>query len=976
MRIRIPTAVSTLSIVLLLAAPAQSQADNEGQAPPPEDGTESNDDSAEAEGPSPSRPAPRGKGAVWGVVTDTKFAEPLPEAQVTVVGKGIQTLTDIDGRYRLELPPGVYTLRIWYEMHQPTRLEGVRVFFGKVSQLDAKLPPMEGAEDVVEVETEADTESIEGQTLVRKRATVVGDAVGRAEIAKTPDKNAAEAAKRVVGATIVGSRFVFVRGLGERYTNSLLDGSPLPSPEPDRQTVPLDLFPSLMLDGLNIAKTFTPDFPGDFAGGSVRIRLRRLPKKFFFQASLSAGFNTQSTFRQRLTYPGSATDWLGFDDGTRALPESIPDYKIYRGAKHPDGQFLTKEQLTTYGRAINGPMSTQRALTPPNHGGNVVVGHTFDLGKGHRLGALAALTYSRKYVIRQDEEIRTFRLERYSDSGLAALNDLKVERGIDKVRWGALGSVTYEPSKKHRFHLTGLYSRTSDNEASEIEGHHEERGSKLHETRLNFVGRGLAFGQLRGEHEMDEMADGEIDWHLSLSLATRDDPNTRSTVWELDSQFGYAYEDDSQSGLHFYSEQSERTFVGGLNWLQPVAKGDVPTNLKWGGLVSLRAREFDARRFRYRPISGASPAALVCSGQSWSAHCPDQVFADGNIGTVLEVEESTRPNDAYTADLNVYSGYLMADVGLHKTLRLVAGQRLEVSLQNIDSYDPFNPDVGRINTELTSEDMLPAVALLWNSTDKSNLRFSFTRTLARPQLRELAPFSFTDFFGGREVQGNPDLQYTHITNVDLRYEFFPTLREVLAFTLFYKKFEDPIEQIIRSAGARGIVTYQNADGADLLGVELEGRKNLEFITSALKDFTFLSNFTFARSQVHLDEQDAVFVTSMSRPMSHQAPFIVNVSLDFNREEWGTRARLLYNVSGRRLVQVGTQGLPDVYQQPRHQLDFTAAQRIIKGLDLKFSATNLINDDVVRTQGKENRDDTVVHRYWTGASFSIGASYKY
>jgi hypothetical protein len=914
-----------------------------------------------------------GECVIIGVVKDAQ-GEAIIEGTVSLIGRKESAVTDVEGRYRFELAPGTYQLRFFYELHKPKQVRGVRCMAGQVVAVDEQLEAQQGAVETVEVVTKAETSSTEGQLLTRKRAAAVGDSIGRAEIAKSTDRNAAEAAKRVVGANIVGNRFVYVRGLGERYTNALLDGAPLPSPEPDRQTVPLDLFPSQMLDGLTIAKTFTPDMPADFAGGSVRIAMRRLPSTFSFSASLGLGLNTQSTFRQGLSYRGSSTDFLGIDSGTRALPSGTPDYKLVRGGSKADGTFVTSEELTQHGREINAFMSTRRRLTAPDHSGGVVIGNTFNLGGEQKLGVMAALNYRRGFEERRDEVLRTFGID--GQKKLVLQNDLRVDRGIDKVRWGGLAGVTYEINPRQRLHLTGLYSRSSDNEATELEGYHEERGAIVHETRLGFVSRALAFGQLRGEHEMSALGGAKIDWNLSLGRATRDEPDTRSTVFQLDSSFGYAFEDDTSSGSHFFANQGETSIGGGIDWTQPLPTANKDSKLKLGGAFSTRSRGFGARRFRFKPTPKADPKKLLCTTTTWDASCPDQLFPEENIGTVFELDETTRANDAYDAGLQVFAGYAMADLALSKRVRFIAGQRLEASRQTISAFDPHAPQAAPVEAKLKSQDLLPALALVWSPTGKTNLRAAVTRTLARPQLRELAPFSFTDFFGGRESQGNPDLRLTHITNGDLRFELFPTTREVFAASVFVKHFEAPIEEVIQAAGARGITTYENAKSALLTGLELEGRKSLGFIHQRIADLSIIANFTVTHSRVSLEEATAAFVTNRDRPLSNQAPFIVNLALDYSNDTIGTSARILYNVAGKRLVQVGTAGIPDVYEQPRHQLDLAVSQRVSKAFTLEATGTNLINDSVRRTQGKSDDEESLVHRYTTGVSFGISASYTH
>jgi outer membrane receptor protein involved in Fe transport len=921
----------------------------------------------------PARPPPAGMGVVHGQLVDAQSGEALIEAEVTELASGKKTLTDIDGFYRLELPPGSYDLRFWYELHQARQVRGVRVQAGAVVKVDERLSAMEGSVDVVKVETEADTASTEGQLLGRKRAAAVGDSVGRAEIARTPDRNAAEAAKRVVGANVVGDRFVFVRGLGERYTNALLDGAPLPSPEPDRQTVPLDLFPAMMLENITIAKTFTPDVPGDFAGGSVQIQTRRLPTRFTIGGSLGVGINSQSTFRDSLTYRGSNMDFLGIDGGVRRLPPDIPDYKIDNGLPKDDGTKLGQDEVDAYGKSINAFMSNYRHMTPPDHGGSLVVGYGFEPYTDGRMGVMGAVTYGRSFEVREDEELRNFGIDPTTGE-LLPLNDLRVERGIDKVRWGTLGGFTWEMAPGQRIHLTGLYSRSADNQAIDIEGHHDEKGATIHETRLSFVSRALSFGQIRGEHELTDLAGAKLAWNASLAQADRDEPDTRAAVFQLDSTFGFLMVNDAQSGLHFFSDQGERTIAGGMDWTQPLEPGDKATSLKLGTSMSLRDRDFNARRFHFAP-KGKS-AAYTCAVFEWDPKCPNGIFLPDKIGPSLDLVENTRGNDEYDATLNVFAGYAMVDAWITDELRLVAGERIESSHQSIHSFDPWNPEANPIDAELDDTDFLPAASLTWAVLPQANLRLSATRTLARPQLREFAPFAFTDFFGGREVQGNPDLENTRIYNGDVRFEWFPSAREVLAASFFFKRFEAPIEQVITSSGARGTVTFQNAEGANLAGVELEARKNFDFIAEELRDLGIGANLTLAYSRVQLDPEAAAFVTSKARPLSNQTPFITNVSVFYENEDIGFAIRVLYNVSGRSIAQVGTQGLPDVYEQPRHQLDASAAQRLFEGFELKLNGTNLVNSPVRFTQGSDDDDANVIQSYRRGIGLNLTAAYTY
>lgn len=924
------------------------------------------EEALEEEGPSPSRPPPKGKGVIWGVVSDAKLAEPLVEAVVSIEGgkAKIESVADLDGRYRLELPPGTYSIRFWAELHRAEVAQDVRVEAGKVARLDAKLLSDEGAVDVVEVETQADKTAVEGQILTRQRAAAVGDSVGRAEIARTPDRNAAQAAQRVVGATVVGNRFVYVRGLGERYTNALLNGSPLPSPEPDRAAIPLDLFPTVVIDSLTIAKTFTPDVPGDFAGGSVRIDTREIPSKLVFQGTIAGGFNSQSTFRQRNTYRGGDTDWLGFDDGTRALPSGFPKTRI-----DPAGP---AEENAAAGRSVNSYMSTQKGTSPVDHSANIVVGNGWDFGKDRKLGVLATLSYGRSYQLRKGEILNEFALA--GPGQLIADRAYKVELGGDVVNWGAMGNVSYQLAAGHRINLLGLHSQIADNFTQETTGFHGGRSVEIRDMRLSFIERSLNFAQLRGEHRLKPLGDAQIDWAAWVSAAGRSEPDTRSIAFERpDAGAPWGYAEDTYSGRHFWSSQNERILGGKLDWTQPLVADDV--KVKVGGFINARDRDFDSRAMHFSRL-GATGNIPNCASGDFNA-CTDAILSPATIDSgALKLRETTQPEDAYKAKLNVYAGYVMADAKILPGVRVIAGERLEVTRQTIDPYDQFDPTNIQAGGRIHSSDLLPALATVVDIGKQAKVRGSLTRTLARPQLRELAPFAYTDFFGGRFVSGNPDLTMTHITNVDLRFEYFPTLKEVLALSLFYKSFEDPIETIATASGDRRTITFQNAQGADLYGVELEARKNLGFLNKNLDEFTGIANLTVATSSIDLAGNAREFLTNAARPMINQAPYVLNLAIDWTHEKTGTSFRALYNIAGARIVQVGSQGLPDAYMQPRHQVDLMAGQELNKHFQIRLTAANIFNADWVTTQGKEERDDNIVSRYSTGALYTLAATYTH
>lgn len=918
-------------------------------------------------------PVPKDKGVILGTVVESANGEPIIEAIVTVNGTKWKALTDLDGNYRLELPPGVYDLRVFYEGHKPRRIQKATVAKGQTLRVDVSLEPESAEpEPVREITVTADRTSAATQVLIRKSAANVGDAVSAQDIAKTPDRNAAEAAKRVVGAAIVDGRFVFVRGLGERYTNALLNGSPLPSPEPDRQAVPLDLFPSLVLSDIAIVKTFTPDMPGDFAGGSVSIHTRQPTETFQISATATLGVNTESTFQERLSYQGGSLDFLGIDSGRRSLPKGFPTYKLVSGLDKPGGGKVTDEEVWAAGRRINSSMATDRSTAPPNHGLSVVASGTLPAGPLGKVGATAALTYSRRFSIVREAIFRQF--YHYQDPEapdspfpFRAQVDNKGEIGNDQVSWGGLAVVSVSPSDAHRVTATALVSRSSDNEARILTGYNEGADADLEDTRLRFLSRGLFFGELSGEHKLRSLHGLELGYRVSGSLATLDEPDTRQTSYQLfeqqDGTIGRFWNaTPTLSGQHFFGTQVEKALGGSADVTLPILEGKLPLKAKAGGLFQLRERSFDVRRFHFRqePVPFTEYVRPA-----------DEIFTDDNIGPVVGFQEWTQATDSYSAQTRLFAGYLMADFSPVGWLRLIGGARVEAWSMDLSSFDRFLPDT-QVTAKKDSLEVLPALSLVLKTTKDSNLRASISRTVSRPQLREIAPFLFSDFVGSRDLVGNPELLPSSILNADLRFEVFPGAGDVAAVSAFYKQFTDPIETVIQGGTSSGLQTFDNADAARVLGIELELKKGLGAITSALSDLSVIGNVTLSHSRVDLSGSEGV-QTSKVRPLVGQSPLVVNLGLDYANDTTGTRGRVVYNVAAPRIQAVGQNELLDQYEQPRHLLDVAIAQRIGKYLDLKLTVENILAAPYRVTFGEKNEDERVVEERRPGTTFNLSAT---
>lgn len=914
--------------------------------------------------------------AVVGRIVDSRSGKPLAAVYVGTQGGEYQTTSDEKGEFSLPLPAGKHTLQIAFDLYEVQAMEL------DLPELPAGAEPKElrlerPVRMVLEAKArterivirEPDRNSTEAANLQRKSAAVISDRLSAEEIKKSPDSSASQAAARVVGATVVGDRFVYVRGLGERYSNALFNGTPLPSPEPDQQAVPFDIFPTNLLANLTVAKSATPDIPGDFAGGSVQINTRDFPGRLTLNLSATIGGNSQTVFQPMLGYRGGSLDWLGIDDGTRARPLQLPD-----------------QSRADYGRSFPNIWSPQRLpYGSPNYSLSASLGNNATVG-GKKLGYLVSLSYSAQHQTRE-EEIRVLNLVdtgsgkdlrplvQYggAEGAFARQDGPYAVRSTYTVQWGSLATVSLSPATGHRISLSGVFTQSADSESRIFQGFSQEQYAELWSSRLRFISRTFGFAQLSGaDHlERSSMGSSDIDWAVTYAAVSRSEPDNREVTYIKKSDGLYHFTPQSPSGQRFYSENLEHQIGATLDFTQGFRQWRaLSSRFKLGAAARYRLRSFSAHRYKF----GFGGLGDIDDTQS-----PEQIFAPENIGTKLDFRENTNTADAYSGRMGVFAAYAMIDLPLASRLRLVTGLRFEAALQRLSSRDPRNSDLP-LEIALDTYDPLPSLNLIYQINSEMNLRGGASMTVARPEFRELAPFQFADFFGGELVQGNPALQRTRIVNTDLRWEWFLGPADLVAVSAFYKYFERPIETTI-SAGGDLIRSFANARSAQNFGAELEARKELVVAGRGLHGVSLGGNLSLIYSRVDLTGVEGQ-QTSRERALQGQSPFVLNLFVELDRADWGTQARILYNVFGERIDQVGAFGLPDKFEQPRHQLDITVSQRLAQGLTLRLSGRNLINSPVhivqrgtVGNPGQQQEVAETTLRYSTGTVVSATLSYS-
>ncbi len=909
-------------------------------------------------------------GRIQGKVVAADSGDPVAFADVLLIPadstmRRVGGLTNADGTFLLEAAPGRYTLQIRALSYARKRFEGLRIEPGKLLPFDAALVSDAIRQDEVVVEARLRQNTEHSLLAVRRKAATVGDAVSAEQVRRSPDKDAAEVLRRVTGLSVSDGKYVFVRGLGERYSSTEVDGVRIATPEQNKRVVPLDLLPANLLENITVQKTYTADRPGEFGGGDVQVRTKDFPGARTWSFTVSQGFADGVTGEDRQTYRSRGSSFLGFGAGDRGIPQEVLDVAAGRPlvlSGNPAVGFR-KTTLASLGRSFNNVWSPTNTRSLPNGSYSVTYGDEFRV-LGRPLGVVQSWSLSRAYD-RQDEAQRFF--QGASDT----LYDYAVSRSRQSTQLGGISGWSWRLSPRHDFHVRGLFTQSADDEVRTYEGPDHNRtepttGTWLvhRATRLMYVERRVLSGSLEGRHDFSKVLGANVDWKLTRSRAEREQPDRRETTYDR----GYYVDGDGNlvgywglgsTGSREYGDLRDEGWGGTLNatfpWRLP-GLGAGKTVIGWDRQVKERRNAY--RRFNlYRNLT-TDPAAP-----------PESLFAPGQFdgGTYSAyAEEATLDIDNYRADQRVEAGFATFDVPLGSRGRGTFGVRVEDGLQDVRSFDLFTPSRITARGRLRDSDWLPSANVTLALTRSINMRLGASRTLSRPDLNELSPSPSLEYVGGMRVSGNPDLQRARIDNYDLRFEGFPGLSEVVAVGLFLKRLHQPIEQVIQG-GAPPVLVPRNSDRGENSGVELELRSGLRRLHPRLGRLSLNANASFIRSRVRLAEQLSALGSS-THPLQGQASYLVNAALSYAPGDGKADVSVLFGATGRRLRTLGLLPLPDVYDQPSTSLDCTASVAPGKHLRLKLAARNLLDRRIRQLQGEREVSSTR-----DGRSYSVALS---
>lgn len=854
--------------------------------------------------------------------------EPLAGVTVKITGNG-GTTTDLEGRFSLNLTPGKkYEIEFTAVGYNSKQIADVEVLASQANELNIvlEIKAKTGEAVVVSAKSNARKETAASLIAFQKNTNTVASVISAESIRRSPDKNTGEVLKRTPGTTIQEGRFIIVRGLADRYNQAMLNGILLTSTEPDRKTFSFDLIPAPMIDNIVINKAFVPEYPGEWAGGLIQVNTKDIPSKGFFNVQIGTGFNTQTIGKDFYRDgQGGKTDWLGFDDGTRALPSSY--------TKKSDFVQLSPAEKSTIGKQLRNSWAPEVTSAPVNVSFQANTGfNTKFLGK--TLGGTFGIIYNKTNKYQK----LLNRSNTLGGIGFDINYDYNDDKYIQEVTAGALGSLTVQLNPRNRISVKSLININSPNSVTQREGIDINRDEDLKGSEFTFKQNTFFTTQLTGEHSISSPL--KFKWYGAFNILDGYIPDQRRILYSRQTGTSDPYKNiisgtlSQQNGSRIYQNLSDYIYTAGGDLTYSFNLFDQKQAVKGGYMLQIKDRLYDGQFFANY---------LAGNDENLKLLAPDKIFAPENFGNGTNdnkfgFDAIINRNFRYMANTILNAGFLQFDNQFTSAFRVVWGLRVENYDQLVGSVKTW--DDRHTYSKIT--DFLPGLNATYKINARTNLRLSGSQTVIRPELRELAALNIYDFELNASVQGYPDLKRTKVTNADLRYELYPKAGEVFTAGVFYKYFKNPIEQLFdEAAGGASTFTYRNAEKAISYGAEIEFRKKLG-LANGLKNFTLQANAAYIHSVVKSESFD------LDRPMQGQSPYAINVGLLYDLEKAGLNATLLYNQIGRRIYVVGQNALniggsPDIYEAPRPLLDFQMAKKILKSKgELRLNVSDLLN----------------------------------
>jgi TonB-dependent receptor len=949
------------------------------------------------------------KGTIRGSVIDDENGEPLIGAIVIISGTSNGAAADLDGKFSISAEAGVYELQVSYVSYQTLTIKDVTVKTGEVSLLENIRLKQKG-NDLIEVIITAEAIRTSEASLLslKRKSAVMMDGISSAQFKKVGDATAVEAAKRVTGVSIEDGKYVYVRGLGDRYSKTTLNGVDIPGLDPDRNSLQMDIFPTNLIDNMIVSKNFTADLPADFTGGLLNIETKDFPEEKLFNVSAGVAYNPDMHFnKDYLTYDGGKTDWLGFDDGTRALPSLANSDNIptpISGA--------SSEEVNAFVQSFNPQLAAKRSTSLLDYNAGISLGNQIELGKKKesdpqnvkpKLGYVFSASYKTTY--RYYDDVMYGEYQRFIDPDKYEMRYATVQDGQlgeQNTLIGLLGGIAFKTAstkiKLNVMHLQSGESRAGkfaiDNDGQAV----GQSGYFASSDNLEYNQRALSNVLLNGVHLLKKNT-WEIDWRLSPTLSSTSDPDIRKTAFTetlVDTSF---IAGAGGNPARIWRNLSEFNAVAKVDVTRNYKFKSIDAKFKFGAshLYKIRDYEilfFDIQFFGSQNWPNPDPAIVLD---------PENIYP-GTQNNIYYQSGNANPNpNAYSSNVNNTAAYISNEMNITAQLKTILGLRAENYVQRHTGRDQrfANGDtLGGNNLVdekvLDALDLFPSVNLIYSISEKQNLRLSYTKTIARPSFKELSFAQILDPVTNRIFNGSlftysdwdGKLVETRIDNIDIRWELFQERGQTFSVSGFYKNFDNPIE-MVRIPEQQTSTEFQprNVGNGSLYGVELELRKDLDFISPSLQRFNFNTNLTFVKSSIDMTDleynsrksyEKTGQTIERTRNMAGQAPFVINAGFSYNNEEKSYDAGLFYNVKGPTLYVVGAGLFPDVYTEPFHSLNFSFNMKLgkEKNSTINIRVANILSDRLEAFYTSYEAEKQVFNSINPGRSFSLGYSHNF
>lgn len=916
---------------------------------------------------------------IAGKILDSEFNDVLAFANVLVKGTLKGTTSDFDGIYSLELEPGTYTIIYSFIGYDTKQVTDVVVKNGQTTDLNISLNPSSAMLSEVVITTSVRRNTEESVLNLQKNSATLMDGLSIESIKKSGASSIASAIKSVPGVSVQEGKFVFVRGLGDRYTKSILNGMDIPGLDPDKNTIQMDVFPTNILENILIMKSASAELPADFTGGVVDIITKDFPSKKQMQFSFSGGFNPSMHFKDNyVNYKGSNTDFLGFDDGTRALP-------INRLQKIPNPAAANNGSLAPITRAFNPQLATSTSTSNPDFSFGFSYGNQFKLGD-NKLGFIASLDYKNTttfyegfengiYQKPEERDVYNLRFDRRQQGDLGANNVLA----------SILTGLSYK-TQKSKYKLNLMHIQNGESRAALFDQRTEiSNAIDVVKDNLEYTERSISNMLLSGYHTSED-ASFITEWNLSPSLSRVYDKDVRLTTFIEEDNGDFTISSDAGFPARIWRDLEEINAVGKLDFTKKYNLFNQKASFKFGGLYSYKQREYSIYNY---DVGFLNLSPTIFNGN------PDAVLAPENLWTRATnrgsyIRGNFEPANSFDANQNTASGYISNEFKLGEKLRAILGLRTEYFASFFTGQNN-NGTVVLNNTQLLDElDFFPSANLIYAFNEKINFRGSFSKTTARPSFKEKSLVQITDLLTGTIFLGNIDLVPSYIDNFDFRFEIFGEESQMFAISSFYKRFENPIELVAFSVIAPNQFTPRNSPSAKVMGLEFEVRKHFGFISEDLKNLSLNLNISIIDSEIEMAkgvgqefESRQAFARDNetikdTRSLQGQSPFLINTGFSYQNQSIGLETAISFNVQGKTLEVVGFGKNPDVFVQPFNSLNLNLSKTIgaSKNSSISLKIDNILNDKRESLYESFGAEKVPFSLRQPGTAFSLGYSLSF